>query len=287
MSGTDATRDDQPPPATKPRSRTRLIVQAVFSLALVVVLFYYLLKDVDLAQVWAEIQAMTWREDAILLAIAAWNLATYGLLWMSVTPGLRFRRAMEMTQAASAVTNTVPTVGPAIGVGLTYTMLRSWGYSGSRISVAVLVSGVWNAFAKLGLPVLALALLALQGNASGTRVTLALAGIATLVAAIVVFALLLRSEQLAERFGLLAGRVASRGCGCSGARRCMGGSWPPSGSALAPWSCWSTVGCRSPPPRWSATCRCMWCCWPACARWGSATPRCPGRRCWRCLRSCG
>jgi uncharacterized protein (TIRG00374 family) len=203
--------DHQPPPAAKRRSRTRLIVQAVFSLTLVVVLFYYLLKDVDLAQVWAEIQAMTWTEDAALAAIAAWNLATYGLLWMSVTPGLGFGRAMVMTQAASAVTNTVPTVGPAIGAGLTYTMFRSWGISGSRTSAAVLVSGVWNIFAKLGLPVLALALVLLQGGASGGRVTLALAGIAALVAAIVVFALLLRSEQLAERFGLLAGRVASRG----------------------------------------------------------------------------
>jgi len=202
--------DNQQPPAAKPRSRTRLVVQAVFSLALVVVLFYYLLKDVDLALVWAEIQAMTWMEDAALLAIAAWNLATYGLVWMSVTPGLGFGRAMVMTQAASAVTNTVPTVGPAIGVGMTYTMFRSWGISGSRTSAAVVVSGVWNTFVKLGLPVLALALLALQGSASGARVTLALAGIAVLVAAIVVFALLLRSEQLAERFGLLAGRVASR-----------------------------------------------------------------------------
>ena len=81
---------DQPPPAAKRRSRIRLIVQAVFSLALVVVLFYYLLKDVDLAQVWAEIQAMTWTEDAALAAISAWNLATYGLLWMSATPGLGF-----------------------------------------------------------------------------------------------------------------------------------------------------------------------------------------------------
>jgi putative heme transporter len=202
--------DDQQPPAAKHRSRIRLIVQAVFSLALVGVLFYYLLKDVDLAQVWAEIQAMTWMEDAALAALAAWNLATYGLVWMSVTPGLGFRRALVMTQSASAVTNTVPTVGPAIGVGLTYTMFRSWGISGSRTSAAVVVSGVWNTFAKLGLPVLALALLALQGNASGARVTLALVGIATLVAAIVVFALLLRSEQLARRFGLLAGRVASR-----------------------------------------------------------------------------
>ena len=70
--------DQQQPPATKPRSRTRLIVQAVFSLALVVVLFSYLLKDVNLAQVWAEIQAMTWTEDAALLAIAAWTWPPMG-----------------------------------------------------------------------------------------------------------------------------------------------------------------------------------------------------------------
>jgi uncharacterized membrane protein YbhN (UPF0104 family)/membrane-associated phospholipid phosphatase len=215
--------DDQRPPAAKPRSRTRLAIQVVVSLALVVVLFYYLLKDVELGQVWAEIRAMTWLEDATLLAIAAWNLATYGLVWMSVTPGLGFGRAMVMTQSASAVTNTVPTVGPAIGTGLTYTMFGSWGYSGSRTSVAVLVSGVWNAFAKLGLPVLALALVALQGDASGTRVTLALAGIGGLVAAIVVFALLLRSEELARRFGVLAGRVASRLLGL--VRRPPVGGW--------------------------------------------------------------
>jgi uncharacterized protein (TIRG00374 family) len=89
-------------------------------------------------------------------------------------------------------------------------MLGQWGYSRSRAAGAVLVSGVWNSFVKLGLPVLALALVALQGGASGTRVMLALLGIAGLVAAIVIFALLLRREQLAERFGLLAGRVASR-----------------------------------------------------------------------------
>jgi uncharacterized membrane protein YbhN (UPF0104 family) len=201
---------DKEPPGAKPRSRTRLIVQAVVSLVLVVAIFYYLLRGIDLAQVWAEIRAMTWMEDAVLAVIAAWNLATYAFVWMSVTPGLGFWRAMVMTQSATAVTNTVPTVGPAIGVGLTYQMLGSWGYSRSRTTVAVLVSGVWNAFAKLGLPVLALALVALQGNASGGRVVAAVAGIAGLVAAVVVFALLLRSERLAERFGLWAGRVASR-----------------------------------------------------------------------------
>jgi putative heme transporter len=69
---------------------------------------------------------------------------------------------------------------------------------------------VWNSFIKLGLPVLALALIALQGWATGGRVTAALLGIAGLVAAIVAFALVLRSGQMAERFGVLAGRAASQ-----------------------------------------------------------------------------
>jgi uncharacterized protein (TIRG00374 family) len=128
---------------------------------------------------------------------------------MTVTPGLTFGRAMIMTQATTAITNTVP-AGSAIGVGMTYAMLGSWGFSRSRTTIAVLVSGVWNAFAKLAIPVLALALVALQGNASAGRLTAALVGIAGLVAAIVVFALMLRSERMAEKVGVTAGRVTSR-----------------------------------------------------------------------------
>ena len=149
-------------------ARTRRIVQVVLSLVLVVAIFYYLPRGIDLATVWAEIQALTWLELATLVAIAGWNLCTYAWVWMSVTPGLGFWRAMGMTQATTAVANTIPAgVGAAIGVGMTYTMLGSWGYSRSRTTTAVLVSGVWNSFIKLGLPVLALALVAVQGGATG------------------------------------------------------------------------------------------------------------------------
>jgi uncharacterized membrane protein YbhN (UPF0104 family) len=109
---------DHEPVAAKPRSRTRLVVQVVVPLALVVGIFYFLLRGIDLAEVWAEIRAMTWMEDAIVAAIAAWNLATYAFVWMSVTPGLSFWRAMVMTQSTTAVTNTVP-AGSAIGIGMT------------------------------------------------------------------------------------------------------------------------------------------------------------------------
>jgi putative heme transporter len=191
-------------------SRTRRVVQGGVSLLLVVAIFYFVFKRIDLAEVWAEIRGMTWLELATLGLVAVWNLATYAFVWMSVTtPRLGFGRAMVLTQSSTAVANTLP-AGAAVGIGVTYAMLGSWGYSRSRSTLAVLVSGVWNSFIKLGLPVLALALVALQGNATPARVTLALAGIGGLAAAVVVFAVILRSEQGARRVGELAGRVASR-----------------------------------------------------------------------------
>ena len=201
---------DQPPPTPKPRSRARLTLQVVGSLVLVAAIFYYLFQGIDLEQVWADIQAMTWLEDLTLLAAAVWNMATYSLVWMTVAPGLGFWRATMMSQSTAAVSSTVPWAGPVIGTGMTYSMFGQWGYSGAQTTTAVLVSGVWNSFAKLGLPVLALALLALQGGAAGGRVVAGLVGLAGLVGAIVVFALILHSEELARRFGLWAGRVASR-----------------------------------------------------------------------------
>src|SRR6266516_2439920 len=158
---------DQQPAMASRRSRTRMIVQGVLSLVLIVVIFYFLLKKIDLAQVWTAITDMTWLELTILGLLAVWNLCTYAFVWMSVTPdpGLSFGHAMVMTQSSTAVANTVPG-GGAVGIGMTYTMLGSWGYSRSKSTTAVLVSGVWNIFIKLGMPVLALALVALQGSAT-------------------------------------------------------------------------------------------------------------------------
>jgi putative heme transporter len=190
-------------------SPARTTLRVLVSLLLIAAIFWYLVKDISLADVWAAITAMTWGELAGLAVIAVWNLATYAFVWMTVTPGLSFGRAMVMTQATTAITNTVP-AGSAIAIGVTYAMLHSWGFSRSRTTIAVLVSGVWNAFAKLAIPVLALALVALQGNASAARVTAAAFGIGGLVAAIVVFALMLRSERMAEKVGVQAGRAVSR-----------------------------------------------------------------------------
>ena len=122
-------------------ARTRLLL----SLLLAVAIFAFLVRRVDVAGVRAEIQEMTWVELVTIALLAGWNLVSYWLLWMAVTPGLTWAQAATVAQSGTAVTNTVPG-GSGIGVGLAYAMLDSWGVSRARSTLAVLVTGVWNTF---------------------------------------------------------------------------------------------------------------------------------------------
>ena len=191
-------------------SQTKRVMQAVVSLAIVLAIFAFALPQfADYGDVWDEIKAMTWRETVGLVAVALWNLATYWLVLVAVMPGLTIPQAMISNQASTAVANTLPG-GGAIAVGVTYAMYRSWGFTKSQFALAAVVSGVWNNFVKLGMPVLALALLALEGEATPGRILAAVAGIGVLVGFIVVFGLFLARASLARRIGSFLGRLVSR-----------------------------------------------------------------------------
>jgi uncharacterized protein (TIRG00374 family) len=73
----------------------------------------------------------------------------------------------------------------------------------------LLVSGMWNNFAKLGLPVLALALLAFSAPPSAGRLIAGLLGVGALLAVVVLLGLLLRSSAAAAGIGNGAARIAS------------------------------------------------------------------------------
>ena len=194
-------------------SQTKRVMQAVVSLAIVLAIFAFALPQfADYGDVWDEIKAMTWRETVGLVAVALWNLATYWLVLVAVMPGLTIPQAMISNQASTAVANTLPG-GGAIAVGVTYAMYRSWGFTKSQFALAAVVSGVWNNFVKLGMPVLALALLALEGEATPGRILAAVAGIGVLVGFIVVFGLFLARASLARRIGSFLGRLVSRARG--------------------------------------------------------------------------
>jgi uncharacterized membrane protein YbhN (UPF0104 family) len=194
---------------TAGRARARRWAGAALSCALVVAVFaWFLPQFTSLADVWTSVRAMTWAELTVLVLAAAWNLASYQFVMVSATPGLTLRQAFVATETTTAVSNTV-LGGAALSLGLTYAMNSSWGFSRSRTSVALLVSGLWNTFAKLALPVLGLALLAFSAPPTAGRLTAGLAGLAVLVLALVLLGGLLRSREGAERIGASAGRIAS------------------------------------------------------------------------------
>lgn len=163
----------------------------------------------DLSEVWASIAAMTATEVAGVLVVAGWNLVSYWLVQMIVLPGLGIVRAAVATQSSTALANTLP-AGAAVGMGVNFAMFSAWGFPRSVATRSLLLSGIWNNFAKIAMPVVALALLARQGDASAALLAAALAGVGMLVVALGGFALLLRSDPLARRVGGLAAALASR-----------------------------------------------------------------------------
>jgi uncharacterized membrane protein YbhN (UPF0104 family) len=185
------------------------IARIAVSVVLVVAMFWFVLPQVaDVSKIWAAIRDMTWLEITTLVLAATWNLVTYWLVNMATLPGLTFGQSVTVTESATAVANTLPG-GSAVAIGLTYTMFGSWGISKSRSTVSVLVSGIWNNFAKLAMPVFALALLALQGNTTPARILAGGVGMASLAGAVVVFAAVLRKESTARAVGNWAGRRAN------------------------------------------------------------------------------
>lgn len=173
----------------------RRYLQAAVAVGLIAFIFMFVLpRVVDYGEVVATISGMTWFEVATLAVLALWNQATYVLVEMSARPGLTPVQAVTITQTSTAVANTLPG-GAALGAGLQSAMYVSYGFKPPDIAISMAVTGSWNTFVKLGMPIVALALLALAGAAGGPLVAAGILGIGVLVGVIVVTGLILRSER--------------------------------------------------------------------------------------------
>jgi uncharacterized membrane protein YbhN (UPF0104 family) len=186
------------------------VVQAVISLVIVVGIFVGVMPLIaDYSEVWGTIRSLTQLQAFSLAMVAVWNLATYWFVLIAAQPGMRLREAAVVNQSSTAVANTLPG-GAAIGVAVTLAMQTSWGFRIPTIARAALVTGIWNNFVKLGMPVLALALLAVEADVTAARLSAAVIGVAVLVGTVVLFGLILRSDKLARSIGAGLGRIASK-----------------------------------------------------------------------------
>jgi uncharacterized protein (TIRG00374 family) len=192
------------------RNRGSLVRRGVqITLAAAVVVGIYavgLPRIAEFSDVWDAVLRMTWLEAATLAALALWNLATYWLVEVASFPGLNHWQAMKVVSTSTAIANTMPG-GGAFGLATTTAMYRSYGFKNSTIASCIVTQGAWNNFVKLGMPVVALALLALTGSASTGLVAASIVGLLILVFAVTVFALTLRSQAAAETVARTSGRI--------------------------------------------------------------------------------
>jgi putative heme transporter len=187
----------------------RRIVFAAFGLILVVATFgYFLPKIADYRDVWGVVQDLTWPWILGLLGVTALNVITFAPPWQVALPGLRFRSALTLTQLSTALSIVVP-AGAAVGIASSYGVLRSWGFPSREIGRAVTLVSLWNQFANLSYPIIAVFLLALTGGDSALLATAAFVGAGVLGVAVAALAAVLATDRMADDLGELSARAAN------------------------------------------------------------------------------
>ena len=206
----------QRPVAGRPRAG-RKVLRAAVSASLVAAAFGFALPHIaSYRSVWTSLQTMTWPYALLVGTVATASMAAYWVTIRAVLPSIRMRQAAAVSLGSNAVANTLP-AGGALAMGISWAMLSSWGLSTANYVLYTLVTGIWNVFGLLGLPVVALLVLATGGRPDATLITAAAVGLALLAAMTLGLGLLLHSQAFAVRAGqalqrtlAVAGRLARR-----------------------------------------------------------------------------
>jgi putative heme transporter len=181
--------------------RASTVVQIALAAAIVIAVFAAVIPRIaDYRSVGGTLARMSGAGVIVVVAVALLNLVTYWVQSVAALPGLTLGMAAIQTQTTTTIANTVP-AGGGVAVGMSVAMLRSWGYTEGDVARFTLITGVWNTYVKLGLPVVALGLLALEGRVNRQLAAGAAIGVLALAISVVLLALVLWRERFAERIG--------------------------------------------------------------------------------------
>jgi putative heme transporter len=185
------------------------IMFTAFGLVLVVATFgYFLPKIADYRDVWDVVEELTWPWMLALLGATILNVVTFAPPWQVALPGLRFISALTVTQLSTALSIVFPG-GAAVGIASSYGILRSWGFPSREIGRAVTLVSLWNQFANLSYPVIAIFLLSATGGNFAVLETAAFIGAGVLFVAVAMLAAVLASDELATNLGDLSARTVN------------------------------------------------------------------------------
>jgi putative heme transporter len=214
----------RPRPATGLFRRGRKIVITTASVVLVAAIFGFALPHVaSYRSVWNSVQVMTWPHVLLVVIAAGASMAAGWLMICSILPSIRLREAAAVNLGSTAVANTLP-AGGAIAMAISWTMLSSLGVGAAEYVLYTLVSGIWNVFARLGLPVIALLMIMTVSRPQAGLLAGAVAGLVVLAVLATAFGFLLRSESFACRADAALQHPLTIACKLAGKRP------PPTGS---------------------------------------------------------
>jgi uncharacterized protein (TIRG00374 family) len=169
---------------------------------------FFLPKVANYSEVWGVVKELSWPWAIALLAAVLLNLVTFAPPWQIALPGLSFIRAMELTQASTALSIVAPG-GAAVGAAGAFGMLRRWSFGARDIARAVTLTSLWNQFLNLSFPIIAVFLLAITGAQTAALATVAFVGAAVLGVVLATFVVVLVSSRLANDLGDLVARLAN------------------------------------------------------------------------------
>jgi uncharacterized protein (TIRG00374 family) len=187
----------------------RMVVSAAVTLAVLVVVFLGVFPKVaDYSEAWSSIQQLPVGYLVGLAVVTVVNVAVYVWPLQAALPGLRYGPGFVVRQTSFAISNAVP-AGGAVGLGVQYGMLDSYGFGAGAAASAIAIVSVFNVFATLVMPVLGVVALLASGVVEGSYLLLAGVGILAVGVAVVVFAVVLRSEAGARTVGRWADRLVA------------------------------------------------------------------------------
>jgi putative heme transporter len=194
----------------KVHASKRRVLEVAAGLAVVALVFaYFLPRIANYGQVWSVVGTLSWPWILALLAASTLFILSDAPPWLTVLPGLGFFNALRMDLAGSAVSQVIPG-GLAVNVATQFGMLKKWGFAGRPVVLAVSLTTLWSQFATFVFPVLAIALLSLDGGHDMTLRTVALAGLVIVATLAGAFVAVLWSPRMAKQLGDKAARIAAR-----------------------------------------------------------------------------
>jgi uncharacterized protein (TIRG00374 family) len=196
--------------ATPPRRHPwRIVVSTAITVAVLLVVFVGIFPKVaDYSEAWSSIQQMPTAYTVALVVATVVNLAVYVWPLQAALPGLGYGPGFVVRQTSFAISNAVP-AGGAVGLGVQYGMLDSYGFGAGAAASAIAIVSVFNVFATLVMPVVGVVALLASGVVNGTYVLIAAIGIVAIGVAVVAFTVVLRSERGARTVGRWADRLVN------------------------------------------------------------------------------